>query len=285
MEYKDKLLNFKNQLVNYITKTFFRNEQLYFSFLETKSVLTVLTEISSLSHRFAISNDEKLKKLLTKQCIILVFQLNVILEYSEILKKLGIGYDKINLDEPTMYAPIKITDTDINIADTLGKMCCNLSMGLWNDFSDKNYSTSTVVQRISNIQEESFGLFLIELELYLLAFISTQSNDLINSALERAFVIINKAKRIASILDSRKEKTTTTKPIQTTEKPKVTIIEQPVVVNSKTEEPVEKPKPTRITKKKEDAPKKEETEITLKESHINQDGELEESNIKTTIIN
>lgn len=315
---KERLIDYQNKLREYITNTFFSDEKIFKNFLESKSVLTVLTEISSLSHRYSQSGDEKLKRLLVKQCIILLFQLEVIIKYSGLLTNLGIDYPEINLESPTIYSPFRVSDTEINLADTIGKMCCNLSMGIWNDFNEKDYSTIALIARIRQITEKSFGLFLLELGLYIDALLIKQPLKLINDILPNAFYIKNKNDKVLNFIKNIKRPDKKAPP---KEHPKITIIEQPSYEVKQTED---KPK---INEEKEgefvEEDKQEEIpveaepvdeifnrideqveqpsqefnelvrdkinevvgkEIILKESYIGKDGELEESKIKTTII-
>lgn len=307
----DKLINYKNQLVEYIMKTFFANEKDFFAFLEEKSFLTVLLEISSLSHRYCQSNDEKLKRLLIKQLIILLFDLEIISRYSNYLQNLGITYNDVDASQPTIYTPYTINDEEINIIDTIGKMSCNLAMGLWNNFTDKNYSITRIIQYFQQLKEEkNFGLFIIEIELYLISLVSKQDIDYINDILPNAFFIKDKHSKIKSILNNiSKNKKNPVPDLQREIKNqnKITIVEQPMEYNErnienkeheefnkeefkqiqdrvKEGEEVYEIEPLDENKESDNIQEQENKEITLKESHINENGELEASKIKTTVV-
>ena len=314
---KEKLISYKDQLIEYIMKTFFADEKQFFTYLESKSFLTVLLEISSLSHRYLQSKDDKLKKLLVKQLIIMLFQIEIIVRYSDMLKLLGIDYNQINLEEPTIYTPYKVSDDEIKVIDTIGKMCCNFSLGIWNNFTDNNYSPIHIIQQFQQLKDEkSFGLFVLELELYVVSLIVAQDINYINDILPNAFIIRNKQEKINNAISKLLKNKTAT------QKSKVTVVEQPIIEfegEKFTEQEIQEMakelhegvkengevykqflnKLENENKKesneeliaeiveepdKNEVDKQDEEEITLKESHINENGELEESKIKTIVI-
>lgn len=274
-----KITDYKNQLVSYISTTFFSDEKVFKDFLDSKCVLTALTEISSIAHRYSQTDDSKLKRLLLKQCVILLFQLELLIQYSE--AKIDA---EINLEEPTIYSPYKVSDLEINLADTIGKMCCNLSFGIWNDFEEKKYSLMALTPRVKQIQDADFWNFILKLQTYIVALLLKQSNSLINDILDNAFRIRIKNEKALNIIRNLKKNKPT---------PKVEIVEQPAIperyiadayveqslnadeIDDALTEIIPAPHQERYT---------EIQEIVLKESHINDNGELEESNIKTTII-
>lgn len=318
---QERFIDYKNQLTSYITQTFFKDQKTFAEFIDSKSVLTVLTEISSLSHRYSQKGDEKLKRLLVKQCIILLYQIELVIQYAE----LTVDYSSIDLSKPSAYSPFKASDIEVNLADTIGKMCCNLSIIIWNDFKEKNYSTTALIQRFKQIKENSFSRFLLELQLYIIGLLLKQTNRLINDVLPSAFYIRNKNDKVLNLLNSLKknkekrnaepvknetpepidvidnpveEQTPQDEVIEPAETPKVTIIEQPEIIQEEPEEQTyetlqteEAPENLIEIKNAEDAqenlPPVEElvsNTIVLKESHVTKDGALEETKIKTTII-
>lgn len=306
---KNELIDYKNQLIDYILKTYFSEEKVFVDFCNLKSVLTTLIEISSIANRYCQNLDDKLKKILIKQCIIFLFQLECIIRYGEI----QFDIEAIDLTQPTIYSPFLVSHDEIDVIDTIGKMSCNLSMGLWNDFEDRNYSVVAMIGRIKNINENNFIQFLLEFELYLVSLIARQEPNYVNNVLSTAFFVKSNS-RIETLL--RKIKPPKFEEINPAplEPHKVTTIEQPIEFTEQEMEEFgerisegvkergeiyeqflkdidEGKEPQNIfadiepkDKDDKDIEQNEDKEIVIKESHINENGELEQSNIKTTFL-
>lgn len=334
---KDELIDYKNQLTDYILKTYFNEEENFVNFCNIKSVLSTLIEISSVSNRYCQNLDNKLKKILIKHCIVLLFQLECCIRYAEI----KLDTESVDLTQPTIYTPFLVSNEEIDVIDTLGKMTCNLSMGLWNDFENRNYSIISMINRFKASKEDkSFLKFLLEILLYLASLISRQDPDYINNILITAF-FVKPNNRIDTLLEKLKKQPKVEIPEPILSKPKV---EQPLDIVEPIDEALEEARPVEELKMTvigqppvldiaepeneaieneymdadeikaiQDGVKEhgeeyekfisdidegkepdnifenleteaEQEEIIIRESHISEDGELEESNIKTTII-
>lgn len=297
---QSELIKYKEQIYFYIINTFFKDNTTFQRYVDSKSFLVVLLEISSLAHRYCNTDDAKLKKLLLRQCVVLLFHLETIIRYAEFTNADDLA--KVDISQPTDYSPFNAYSEERDLIDTLGKFCCNMSMVVWNNFTNKNYSLMMMIEQFKQItDDENFKKFFLELSLYTTSFISSQDEALLNEVMKTAFFIkennlkLNKkiSKTIEKVMGDNAE---LIKQIREQERKQavgkeeilariisernsneekavnISILPEPVA-----EEPAEQPAVV-------DAVVVEEHSITLKESFVNENGEIEESEIKTTII-
>lgn len=310
---QSELIKYKEQIYFYIINTFFKDNIIFQRYVDSKSTLVVLLEISSLAHRYCNTNDNKLKKLLLRQCIVLLFHLETIIRYAEFTN--ADDLTKVDVSQPTAYSPYNAYSEEIDLIDTLGKFCCNMSMVIWNNFTNKNYSLMTMIEQFKQINnDDDFKKFFLELSLYITSFISSQDEALINEVMKTAFFIkennlkLNKkiSKTIEKVIGENAEivnkireherrqtvgkeqilERITSKRVasQRLEEKSVniSILPEPVVE----EQPIIE-EPSIVVEEQPDLVYEvvcDDNSITLKESFVNENGEIEESEIKTTII-